>query len=116
MRYEIQVHFENCGQLAWHEEITDAQDWLGGLCEQDNCLVHDEETGRHMYFAMKPVTAIILAPKQSDQDDLFRRAYATKDGEEQESNRLQHQRDAIQWPSQESSNSCCSQPSPKSWC
>ena len=115
MRYEVQVHFENCGQLQWHEDIVDPENWLGITYETPTCTAWDEETDRHIAFNMNKVTAIILTPKSRDEDDLFRRAYATQKGNEQEDDRYQYKGNGSQRPPKETGDRRGIESSPESW-
>lgn len=79
MRYEIQVHFENQGQLQWHEDIEDVDEWMANSSEQIMKFAHDPDTGRHFMFRMSKIVAIILVNRTAEPEqetDLFRRAYA----------------------------------------
>lgn len=82
MRREVQVHFENCGQLAWHEEIEDVKGWLRQTIAQPNVVAYDKDSGRHFFFDMKRVTAIVIVNKIIEgEKDLYRRTYAAQEGE-----------------------------------
>ena len=92
MRREIQVHFENCGQLCWHEDIENVDSWIEKLSEKPRVIAHDAETGRCFYFKMATVTAIIIVNKLTENDtDLWRRTYAFKEGNITQDSQPKHQ-------------------------
>ncbi len=103
MRRQIQVHFENGGQLAWHEDIPDevAPLWLEAACERgidkllqqseaEMVFCQDKETDRKFFFNLTKVTAIIMI-KETEQKDLFERTYATEKGNIQENDEFKYQ-------------------------
>lgn len=104
---EIQVHFENCGQLQWTQNISDVDEWMARVGSESTLLAKDQESGRRFYIAMDTVTAIIVGDKQTNQEDLFRRAYAVKEGHQQEDHIEEHKRDGQIWTSTATGRSCC---------
>lgn len=104
---EIQVHFENCGQLQWSQSIDDVDDWLALVGHDETLLVKDQESGRRFFINMQTVTAIVVGEKKTDQEDLFRRAYATQKGNVQEDHIEEHFRDGSIRTSTATSRSCC---------
>jgi hypothetical protein len=83
MRYEVQVHFNNCGQLAWHEEWEkeEAKTFITRVSKDPLVIAEDKETGRMFTFHMSEVVAVIVTAKSPEADqDLFRRAYAASEG------------------------------------
>lgn len=84
MRREIQIHFENQGQLSWHEDIEDVEKWLRDFPVKMYSglgTAHDKESGRYFAFQMSSITAIIIMNKTIDnEDDIYRRTYAIEEG------------------------------------
>lgn len=82
MRYEIQVHFANCGQVLWHEDIDDVEEWLIEVMEQSKIVAVDDDPVRYFGIDMSTVTALIVSEKKKE-IDLWSRTYATcKNGSE----------------------------------
>jgi hypothetical protein len=106
MRYEIQVHFQNCGQLAWHEEIFDADNWLNSVMSEDRVIAQDEETNRVYAFEMKNVTALVLTEKKKE-IDIWERTYAAVQGKEQEDDQQEHPGNGRKRPPPETGRGCC---------
>jgi hypothetical protein len=108
MRREIQVHFENAGQLLWHEEIDDVDQWLLAVLAESKIIAYDKESGRHFGFDTKTVTAFIVSDKPQDTEtDLWRRNYATCQGNIEEDDKQKHPRDGRERPSTKTSGSSC---------
>lgn len=108
MRREIQVHFENSGQILWHEEIEDVHTWLASVMADEKVIAYDQESGRHFGFVTKTVTAFIISNKTADSEtDLWRRNYAACQGNVKENSVQEHSRDGIGGISSETGRSSC---------
>jgi hypothetical protein len=107
MKHEVQIHFENCGQLAWHEDIEDVEEWLMDKLDQDTVLAFDEDTNRHFGFEMKRVNAIIVTDKSKEKPDIWSRTYAVSKGEVEENNFSQHTGNDRFGSSKAPSGGCC---------
>jgi len=114
MRRQIQVHFENGGQLVWNEEVEEGEEeeYLrrGSSGDGTMSLAKDEETNRYFTFNLDKVTAIILM-KDPKQDDLMEKVYAPKERQEQVNNRFEYSGDGGVWSRSETGGGCCPFPS-----
>lgn len=105
MKYEIQVHFENQGQIVWNQIVQSPIDeYLQWVLASETFVALDQENNRTIAFSTKNVTAVIAAPKQVE--DPIRRLYATGEREEQEDRKQEHSGDGKQWLSAEPSRCC----------
>lgn len=82
MKYRIQVHFENQGQLEWVETIDDLQSWSNEMITCEAITTTDERNGRHICYFNKTVTAILI---EEYNEDPLERIYAPTQRQEQES-------------------------------
>lgn len=105
MKYEIQVHFENQGQLAWKRDITgDVGALLESILESQEYTAHDEENDRYMSFRTESVIAIMAIPNQME--DPIRKLYAPKERLQQENDQQERIRNAPQWLPGEGGRCC----------
>lgn len=107
MKCEIQIHFENCGQLQWTEDIKDIDSFLAKIWSTNKFIAHDSSTSRYYGFDMKRVNAVIVTDKSKEQPDIWSRTYATSQGKVEEGNQQQHQGNDGKWPPTASSGRCC---------
>ncbi len=106
MRYEIQIHFANCGQVLWHEEIEDVEEWIIEVMAQPKIVAVDDDPLRYFGIDMSTVTAIIVSEKKKELD-IWSRTYATCKGKVEEDNQQQHTGNGGKRPPPEASGSCC---------
>lgn len=106
MKREVQVHFENCGQLAWIEDILDVQNWLVHVMQSPSLIAYDAENKRHLAFDMKTVTAIIVSEK-SENTDMWSRTYAFVQRNIEENSQQEHSGDGGKRPPPETGGRCC---------
>src|SRR5260221_10601125 len=106
MKHEIQVHFSNCGQVQWHEEIDDVGQWLEEVMNEAKIVAHDEETNRFFGLDMSTVTAIIVS-EEKEQVDIWSRTYASVQGKVEENSHQKHPRDDGNRISAETGGRCC---------
>ncbi len=90
MKYEVQVHFENQGQLVWQQDSDQPEAFLESL--KGDIIIQDKPGCRWLYFNMKTVTAIIMIDKE-EQSDPIRRLYAPSERTEPENDIEKYQRD-----------------------
>lgn len=107
MKHEVQIHFENCGQLAWHENIEDVDEWLLAVMEQNKVIAFDEETNRHFGFDMKRVNAIIVTDKSKELPDIWSRTHAISQGKIEEDCERKYQGNDRFGASKAPSGGCC---------
>lgn len=107
MKHEVQIHFENCGQLAWHEDIEDVDAWLLSVMAEDTVIAFDEETNRHFGFDMKRVNAIIVTDKSKELPDIWSRTHAISQGKVEENNFSQRTGNDRFGSSKAPSGGCC---------
>lgn len=107
MKREIQVHFENCGQIIWHEEIEDVESWLREVMSENKIIAYDVNTGRHFGFDTKTVTAFIVSHEKHPETDLWRRTYAACQGNIEENDQQKHPGNGRIGPSPEAGRSSC---------
>jgi len=107
MKHEVQIHFENCGQLAWHEDIEDVDEWLMEKLDQDKVLAFDADTNRHFGFEMKRVNAIIVTDKSKELPDIWSRTHAISQGKVEADNITQRQGNDSKWSPKAPSGGCC---------
>jgi hypothetical protein len=77
MKREIQVHFDNGGQVSWQTDIDDEKDWLENFWCKKHCCASDEASGRSISFPIKNVNAVLLTQPQQDP---IERLYAANQG------------------------------------
>ncbi len=106
MRREIQVHFENCGQIAWHEDIDDVEAWIDEVLSEEKITAYDQETKRYFAFLTKTVTAYVISEK-SEEKDLWSRTYATKEGNVEKDDKQKYPGNGPQRISTETGRSSC---------
>ena len=107
MKHEVQIHFENGGQLAWHEDIEDVEEWLMDKLDQDKVLAFDADTNRHFGFEMKRVNAIIVTDKSKELPDIWSRTHAASQGKVEESSQREHRGNDGFRPSTGPGGRCC---------
>ena len=107
MRREIQVHFDNQGQLSWNDEIENVDEYLREIKSWALPIVKDKDSGRFFMFDMEKVVAVVVSNKSVENEgDLFRRTYATQKGEIQEGNQREYSGNDSRWPSTETGCGC----------
>lgn len=74
MRRQVQVHFDNSGQFAWHEFIEDPCDYLEKMSGEVQ-VAYDEETDCAYLFPMSKVTAVIVSGPMEKKLDPWERTY-----------------------------------------
>jgi len=106
MRHEIQVHFANCGQVLWHEDIEDVEEWLLEVMAQPKIVAVDDDPPRYFGIDMSTVTAIIVSEKKKELD-IWSRTYASCQGKVEGGREPERKGDDGQRLPPESRGSCC---------
>ena len=60
MRYEVQVHFENKGNVTWFEDIHDPCEYEDLFFTEVGRAYAEGEGGRRYFICLKTVIALVL--------------------------------------------------------
>lgn len=71
MKYEIQVHLENCGQIVWTENLNDPISFLEVITRKEEHISQCEISKRIFLFKLKFVTGIILQELNETQEEII---------------------------------------------